>query len=82
MIRHRSQELGLTQTVRPSLIAAPLPLLPFTSLACSVDPDASSPTEGAHGRMGQKGYALVRRDQAEDARAAYTAGAQRRAPNR
>ena len=36
----------------------------------------------ARGCMAQKGYVLVRRDQAEDVRAAYAAGAQRGAPNR
>ena len=50
--------------------------------ACSANLDVSSATEAARGCMGQRGYVLVRRDQAEDVRAAYAAGAQRGAPNR
>ena len=50
--------------------------------ACNANLDAGSTTEGARGCMAQKGYVLVRRDQAEDVRAAYAAGAQRGAPNR
>ena len=50
--------------------------------ACNANLDTGSPTEAARGCMAQKGYVLVRRDQAEDVRASYAAGAQRDAPNR
>jgi hypothetical protein len=50
--------------------------------ACSANLDVGSPTEAARGCMAQKGYVLVRRDQAEDVRAAYAAGAQRGVPSR
>ena len=51
--------------------------------ACSANLDTGSPTDGARGCMAQKGYVLVRRDQAEDVRASYAAGAQQQgAPNR
>jgi hypothetical protein len=36
--------------------------------ACNANLDAGSTTEGAQACMGQKGYVLVRRDQAEDVR--------------
>jgi len=38
--------------------------------------------KGARACMGQKGYVLVRRDQAEDVRAAYAAGARHDAPSK
>ena len=51
--------------------------------ACNANLDTGSPTDGARGCMVQKGYVLVRRDQAEDVRASYAAGAQQQgAPNR
>ena len=50
--------------------------------ACDANLDNGSPTASARGCMAQKGYVLVRRDQAEDVRAAYAAAAQRGAPNR
>ena len=51
--------------------------------ACNADLDTGSPTEAARGCMAQKGYVLVRRDQAEDVRASYAAGAQQQdAPSR
>jgi hypothetical protein len=50
--------------------------------ACDANLDSGTPTASARGCMAQKGYVLVRRDQAEDVRAAYAAGAQRAAPNR
>ena len=50
--------------------------------ACNGNLDTGSPTEAARGCMAQKGYVLVRRDQAEDVRASYAAGAQGGAPNR
>ena len=49
---------------------------------CDANLDSGTPTASARGCMAQKGYVLVRRDQAEDVRAAYAAGAQRGAPNR
>ena len=49
---------------------------------CNANLDSGSPTEAARGCMAQKGYVLVRRDQAEDVRAAYAAGAQRGGPSR
>jgi hypothetical protein len=45
--------------------------------ACDANLDSGTPTASARGCMAQKGYVLVRRDQAEDVRAAYAAGAQR-----
>jgi hypothetical protein len=45
--------------------------------ACDTNLDSGTPTASARGFMAQKGYVLVRRDQAEDVRAAYAAGAQR-----
>jgi hypothetical protein len=50
--------------------------------ACDANLDSGTPTASARGCMAQKGYVLVRRDQAEDVRAAYAAGAQRGTPNR
>jgi hypothetical protein len=51
--------------------------------ACNANLDTRSPTDAARGCMVQKGYVLVRRDQAEDVRASYAAGAQQQgAPNR
>jgi hypothetical protein len=51
--------------------------------ACNANLDNGSPTDGARGCMAQKGYVLVPRDQAEDVRASYAAGAQEQgAPNR
>ena len=50
--------------------------------ACDANLDSGTPTASARGCMAQKGYVLVRRDQAEDVRAAYAAGAQRGAPTR
>ena len=50
--------------------------------ACDANLDSGTPTASARGCMAQKGYVLVRRDQAEDVRAAYAAAAQRGAPNR
>ena len=49
--------------------------------ACNANLDTGMATESARGCMAQKGYTLVRRDQAEDVRAAYAAGAQRAEPN-
>ena len=42
--------------------------------ACDANLDSGTPTASARGCMAQKGYVLVRRDQAEDVRAAYAAG--------
>ena len=50
--------------------------------ACNANLDTGSPTEAARGCMAQKGYVLVRRDQAEDVRTSYAAGAHQGAPNR
>jgi hypothetical protein len=50
--------------------------------ACNANLDAGLPSEPARGCMAQRGYTLVRRDQAEDVRAAYAAGAQHSAPTR
>jgi hypothetical protein len=50
--------------------------------ACDANLDSGTPTAAARGCMAQKGYILVRRDQAEDVRAAYAAAAKRGAPNR
>ena len=50
--------------------------------ACNANLDTGSPNDTGRGCMAQKGYTLVRRDQAEDVRAAYAAGAQRGAPTR
>ena len=51
--------------------------------ACNASLDTGSPTDAARGCMAQKGYVLVRRDQAEDVRASYATGAQQQgAPNR
>jgi hypothetical protein len=50
--------------------------------ACSANLDSGSPSESARGCMSLRGYVLVRRDQAEDIRAAYAAGAQRNPPIR
>ena len=51
--------------------------------ACNANLDTGSPTDGARGCMAQKGYVLVRRDQAEDVRASYATGAQQQgAPDR
>jgi hypothetical protein len=50
--------------------------------ACDANLNSGTTTASARGCMAQKGYVLVRRDQAEDVRAAYAAGAQRGAPNR
>jgi len=41
---------------------------------CNANLDTGAPSETARGCMAQKGYVLVRRDQAEDVRAAYAAG--------
>src|SRR5271166_3509271 len=49
---------------------------------CDANLDSGTPTASARGCMAQKGYVLVRKDQAEDVRAAYAAGAQRSSPNR
>jgi hypothetical protein len=46
---------------------------------CNANLDPGTPTETARGCMGQKGYVLVQRDQAEDVRAAYASGAAQRA---
>jgi len=40
---------------------------------CHANLDAGAADEAARGCMAQKGYALVRKDQAEEARAAYAA---------
>jgi hypothetical protein len=47
---------------------------------CHADLDAGSATETARACMGQRGYTLVQKDQAEEVRAAYATSAQRR-PN-
>ena len=52
------------------------------SPACNGDLDTGTPNDSARGCMAQRGYTLVRRDQAENVRAAYAAGAQRAVPNR
>jgi hypothetical protein len=49
---------------------------------CSANLDTGTSTEAARGCMAQKGYVLVRRDQAKDVRAAYAAGARHDAPSR
>jgi hypothetical protein len=50
---------------------------------CHADLDAGSANETARACMGQRGYTLVRKDQAEDVRAAYATAAQRAStPNR
>jgi hypothetical protein len=50
---------------------------------CHADLDAGSTNETARACMGQRGYALVQKDQAEDVRAAYATAAQRAStPNR
>ena len=49
---------------------------------CNANLDTGSPNDTARVCMAQKGYTLVRRDQAEDVRAACAAGAQRGAPSR
>jgi hypothetical protein len=41
---------------------------------CNANLDTGSPNDTARVCMAQKGYTLVRRDQAEDVRAAYAAG--------
>ena len=43
--------------------------------ACDANLDSGTPTASARGCMAQRGYVLVRRDQAEDVRAAYAAAA-------
>ena len=50
--------------------------------SCDANLDSGTPTASARGCMAQKGYVLVRRDQAEDVRAAYAASARNTAPNR
>jgi hypothetical protein len=45
--------------------------------SCNANLDVGTPNASATACMAQKGYALVRRDQAEDVRAAYAAGSQR-----
>jgi hypothetical protein len=50
--------------------------------SCDANLDSGTPTASARGCMAQKGYVLVRRDQAEDVRAAYAASARNAAPNR
>ena len=45
---------------------------------CHADLDAGSANETARTCMAQRGYALVRKDQAEEVRAAYAIAAQRR----
>ena len=51
--------------------------------ACNANLDTGSPSDVGRACMVQKGYVLVRRDQAEDVRASYAAGAQQQgAPNR
>ena len=45
--------------------------------ACSADLDNGLPTASAKGCMAVKGYALVRKDQAEELRAGYAAAAQK-----
>ena len=50
---------------------------------CHADLDAGSTNETARTCMGQRGYTLVQKDQAEDVRAAYATTAQRAStPNR
>jgi hypothetical protein len=44
---------------------------------CHADLDAGSANETARTCMGQRGYTLVQKDQAEDVRAAYATAAQR-----
>jgi hypothetical protein len=44
---------------------------------CSADLDNGVPTASAKGCMAVRGYALVRKDQAEELRAAYAAAAQK-----
>jgi hypothetical protein len=44
---------------------------------CHADLDAGSANETARTCMGQRGYTLVQKDQAEEVRAAYAAAAQR-----
>ena len=44
---------------------------------CSADLDNGAPTASAKGCMAVRGYALVRKDQAEELRAAYAAAAQK-----
>src|ERR1700722_15198743 len=44
---------------------------------CSADLDNGTPTASAKGCMAVRGYALVRKDQAEELRAAYAAAAQK-----
>ena len=61
-------------------IADDLTLLPQgkTDIAlCRADLDAGSANETARTCMGQRGYTLVQKDQAEDVRAAYATAAQR-----
>jgi hypothetical protein len=54
-----------------------------TEALCHADLDAGSANETARTCMSQRGYALVRKDQAEEVRAAYATAAQKRpnAPN-
>ena len=47
---------------------------------CHANLDAGAADEAARQCMAQKGYALVRKDQAEEARAAYAAAAAQRGP--
>jgi hypothetical protein len=47
---------------------------------CHADLDAGSTNETARACMGQRGYTLVQKDQAEDVRAAYATAAQRANP--
>jgi hypothetical protein len=47
---------------------------------CHADLDAGSANETARACMGQRGYTLVQKDQAEDVRAAYATAAQRANP--
>jgi hypothetical protein len=44
---------------------------------CRADLDAGSANETARACMGQRGYTLVQKDQAEEVRAAYATAAQR-----
>jgi hypothetical protein len=44
---------------------------------CQADLDAGSANETAHSCMGQRGYTLVQKDQAEEVRAAYATAGQR-----
>jgi len=44
---------------------------------CHADLDAGSTNEAARACMGQRGYTLVQKDQAEDVRAAYATAARR-----